>query len=110
MTEIDNSFKDDGVPMSRFYLNRIKDETGVSRTGRVLEGVLTQSGQVITQWRPPHTSIGIYNSFEEFKTIHVDCHPSCSEVIWLDTPPNCPESDGRTACPVHEVFGLHSIA
>lgn len=82
--QIDNSFKADGVPMRRFYLNRIKDETGVSRTGRVLEGVLTQSGHVIIQWRPPHTSIGIYNSLREFETIHVDCHPSCSEIVWLD--------------------------
>lgn len=83
---IDNGFKNEGVPMRRFYLNRIKDETGVSRTGRVLEGVLTQSGHVITQWRPPHTSIGVYNSLKEFETIHVDCHPSCSEIVWLDEP------------------------
>lgn len=84
MSAIDNSFKSEGVAMRRFYLNRIKDETGVSRTGRVLEGVLTQSGHIIVQWRPPHTSIGIYGSLAEFNTIHVDCHPSCSEIVWID--------------------------
>ena len=84
MTEIDNSYKLDGVPLRRFYLNRIKDETGISRTGRVLEGVLTQSGRVIVEWRPPHSTMGIYSSMEEFRTIHVDCHPSMNEVVWLD--------------------------
>jgi hypothetical protein len=62
----------------------LKDKTGVSRTGRVLEGVLMQSGKVFVEWRPPHSTMGIYNSFEEFKIIHVDCHPSCNEVVWLD--------------------------
>lgn len=87
MTEIDNTFKAEGTAMRRFYLNRLKDETGISRTGRVLEGVLLQSGKVFVEWRPPHSTMGIYNSFEEFKIIHVDCHPSCNEVVWLDNEP-----------------------
>lgn len=81
---IDNTYKSEGEPMRRFYLNRLKDETGVSRTGRVLEGCVTQSGKVFVEWRPPHSTIGIYNSFEEFKTIHVDCHPSCNQVVFID--------------------------
>ena len=82
--EIDNGFREDGKPMRRFFLRRIKDETGVSRTGRVLEGVVTQAGKVLTEWRPPHSTIGVYNSMAEFLLIHVDCHPSCNEVVWLD--------------------------
>jgi hypothetical protein len=81
---VDRGYLADGMPMRRFYLDRTKDETGVSRTGRVLEGVLTQSGRVIVEWRPPHASLGIYGSLAEFCTIHVDCHPSCSTIIWLD--------------------------
>lgn len=81
---IDNSFSTDSQPMRRFYLNRTKDETGISRTGRVLEGVRTQSGRVFVEWRPPHKTMGIYDSMEQFRTIHVDCHPSCNNVIWLD--------------------------
>lgn len=84
MAEIDNTFRDEGKPFRRFFLRRLKDETGVSRTGRVLEGVLTQAGKVFVEWRPPHSTMGIYSSFEEFKTIHVDCHPSCNEVVWID--------------------------
>ncbi len=80
----DNTFKTEGVAMRRFWLNRVKDETGISRTGRVLEGILCQDGQVIIQWRPPMTSIAIYKDFKTFMAVHVDCHPSCSTVEWLD--------------------------
>ena len=83
---IDNSHLDTGVPMRRFFLRRRNDETGISRTGRVLEGVVTQSGRVITEWRPPHSTVGIYSSMAEFLTIHVDCHPSSSDVVWIDEP------------------------
>lgn len=81
---VDNGFKAEGGAFRRFYLNRVNDQTGISRTGRVLEGILTQSGKVFVEWRPPHSTMGIYNSLTEFKTIHVDCHPSCNEIVWLD--------------------------
>lgn len=84
----DNSEKLDGVAMRRFWLLRMKDETGISRTGRVLEGVVCQDGQVIVQWRPPMTSIAIYKDFKTFMAVHVDCHPSCSSVEWLDPDPS----------------------
>lgn len=88
---LDNGYKSDGVAMRRFYLNRVKDQTGVSRTGRVLEGVVTQSGKVIVEWRPPHSSVAIYASLAEFLTIHVDCHPSCSDLVWIDAEPRYQE-------------------
>lgn len=84
--EIDNGFQDGGKPPRRFYMRRIEDQTGVSRTGRVLEGVLWQNGEVTVQWRPPHSTSGFYHSMDEFNLIHVDCHPSCNEVVWLDPP------------------------
>ena len=82
--DIDNTDSWKGEPMRRFWLRRWKDETGVSRTGRVLEGVVTQSGRVFVEWRPPHKTLGIYDSMEQFLTIHVDCHPSCNEIRWID--------------------------
>ena len=81
---VDNSFKAEGKAMRRFWMNRLKDATGVSRTGRVLEGVMCQDGQIIIQWRPPHTSIAIYKDLATFKIIHMDCHPSMNELVWLD--------------------------
>lgn len=83
--EIDNSFSENSKPPRRFYLERIKDETGVSRTGRVLEGVLWQNGEVTVQWRPPLSTLGHYRDFQTFLTIHVDCHPSCNVVRWLES-------------------------
>ena len=82
--EVDNGFSESSNPPRRFYLERLKDETGVSRTGRVLEGVLWQNGEVSVQWRPPHSTFGFYHSMREFLIIHVDCHPSCNVVRWID--------------------------
>jgi hypothetical protein len=82
--QIDNSYSSEGQPPRRFYLERMKDETGVSRTGRVLEGVVWQNGEVTVQWRPPHSTMGFYHSMAEFLLIHVYCHPSCNVVRWLD--------------------------
>lgn len=84
--EIDNGFQETGRPPRRFYMRRLEDQTGVSRTGRVLEGVLWQNGEVTVQWRPPHSTSGFYHSLEEFNLIHVDCHPSCNEIVWIDPP------------------------
>lgn len=70
--------------MRRFYLNRKTDQTGVSGIGHVLEGVELESGKVVVAWRSPHKTMGIYDSLEQFKTIHVDCHPDSNEVVWLD--------------------------
>lgn len=77
--------------MRRFYMERLTDQTGVSGTGKVLEGALLESGKVIVEWRSPHKTMGIYNSFEEFKTIHVDCHPDMNRVYFIDrkTPWHC---------------------
>ena len=90
---IDNGFSEVSVPMRRFYLNRLKDETGISRTGRVLEGVITQSGRVFVEWRPPHKTLGVYDSLEQFCIIHMDCHPSCNEIVWLDAAPADEDGD-----------------
>ena len=83
MSEVDNTYSENSQPPRRFYLERIKDETGVSRTGPVLEGVVWQNGEVTVQWRPPHSTMGFYHSLEEFITIHVDSHPSCNVIRWL---------------------------
>lgn len=82
---IDNSFSTNSKEMRRFYVIRNKDETGISRTGRILEGVVTQTGKVIVEWRPPYSTVAIYTSMQEFRTIHIDSHPSCNEIIWLDS-------------------------
>jgi hypothetical protein len=74
-----------------FTLSRFVDETGVSGTGRVIDGVIFHTGQVVICWRsdlrregPGHSSIAIYPSWEAFHEIHVRPHGAGSvEVRFL---------------------------
>jgi len=68
-----------------FELIRRADESGVSGTGRVLEGVVFSDGTTVIRWTVPNgpNSTAIYGSFDEFKSIHIDSHPSNkSEIVW----------------------------
>ncbi|SFQ82196.1 hypothetical protein [Hymenobacter arizonensis] len=65
-----------------FTLIRHADETGISGTGRVLDGTIFHTGQVVVCWRsdlrtdkPGFSSLVIYNSWEAFLAIHVEPHP-----------------------------------
>jgi hypothetical protein len=65
-----------------FTLIRHADESGVSETGRVLDGVVFHTGQVVVCWRtdlnPDHlgySSLAIYPSWEAFLHVHVAPHP-----------------------------------
>lgn len=69
---------------ARFFMNRLTDVTGVSGTGRVVNGVIMPSGKVLLEWQSPHQTIGIYDNFEQFLTIHVESHPDSNEVVFID--------------------------
>ena len=56
---------------------------GVSGTGRVLEGVLTDSGRVMVEWITPYKTIGVYDTLEQFVALHVQL-PHESEIVWID--------------------------
>jgi hypothetical protein len=64
-----------------FSLLRHQDETGVSGTGRVLDGVVFHTGQVVICWRSDlgdeegYSSITIYPSWEAFEHVHIAPHP-----------------------------------
>lgn len=70
--------------MRRFCLQRNVDETGISGTGRVLDGVLFRNGQVAWTWNSPHVTMTISPSMENFLALHVDGHPGCAELVWVD--------------------------
>jgi hypothetical protein len=66
-----------------FTLVRHADETGISGTGRVLDGVIFHTGQVVVCWRsdlrphkPGHSSLVVYGSWEAFEAIHIAPHPA----------------------------------
>ena len=68
--------------MQSFTLYRGADESGISGTGRILDGVVFHTGQVVICWRTDiegaahgHSSIEIFKDFEGFKFLHVDSHP-----------------------------------
>ena len=66
-----------------FTLIRHVDTSGISGTGRVLDGVIFHTGQVVVCWRsdlnpdkPGFSSIIVYPSWEAFLHIHVHPHPT----------------------------------
>ena len=69
--------------MKTFSVIRQNDESGVSGTGKVLEGVVFKDGTTVIRWcvdgQPNSTAI--YESFEAFKAIHIDSHPTNETII-----------------------------
>jgi hypothetical protein len=76
-----------------FTLIRHIDPSGISGTGRVLDGVIFHTGQVVICWRsdidelkPGFSSLGIYPSWEAFTHVHVAPHPAgAAEVRFLSS-------------------------
>lgn len=74
-----------------FTIVRHADTSGVSGSGRVLDGVIFHTGQVVICWRSDinqtesaHSSLGIYPSWEAFKRIHIDSHPeNQAEIVFI---------------------------
>lgn len=67
------------------------DASGVSGVGRVLDGTIFPNGKVCVCWRSESSSIGVYDSWQEFLDIHVSAHPSNqTEILWIygKDPPN----------------------
>lgn len=62
-----------------FELYRTNDETGVSGTGKVVEGVVYSDGTCVVRWIPeesPAKSLGVFDSYGAFIAIHVTPHPA----------------------------------
>lgn len=85
-----------------FSLERTRDETGVSGTGRVLDGVVFHTGQVVVCWRtnlsddvPGYSSIAVYESWAAFAHIHLAPHAGSSLVLFRDGGPPS-DSGGRS--------------
>jgi hypothetical protein len=87
--------------MRRFYLNRTEDESGVSGTGRVADGVLFDNGLYALAWRSLHKMVGVYTSIAELKEVHG--HGGKTEVVWIDPDPKAlppPEPEEPTEDPL----------
>ena len=67
--------------MKVFTMTREKDESKVSGTGQVLEGVVFPSGKCVVCWNSEQPSVEIWDSYENFYKIHVGSHPTNGTVF-----------------------------
>lgn len=69
--------------MRTFTVYRQSDETGVSGTGIVIEGVVFATGECVVHWLtpPPSGSLAIWSSFDAFIRIHIKPHPGNKTII-----------------------------
>ena len=54
----------------KFFLNRKIDETGMSGTGIVAEGVLLPNKIAVMWWLVPPFTVSIYSSIQELEKLH----------------------------------------
>lgn len=69
----------DQIPLL-FTLVRDEDESGVSGTGVVADGVRWPDGHVALHWRTKYTSTAVYESMETLRCIHG--HGGKTRVVW----------------------------
>lgn len=69
--------------MRRFNLVRNEDETGISGTGTVAQGIQFDTGRCAMAWLTSVSSIAVYDSIEDLVKIHG--HGGKTVVEWIDT-------------------------
>ena len=68
--------------MRQFHLLRHTDDTGVSGTGVVAEGVQFISGKCVLCWMPEPNGINIYDCIESLEKVHG--HDGNTVIVWKD--------------------------
>lgn len=63
-------------------MERIEDETGVSGTGIVAEGVQFTDGTCVIRWLTARSSTAVYDSADDLIAIHG--HNGRTQLKWLD--------------------------
>ena len=71
--------------MKLFHFYRGEDQSGVSGTGAVVEGVQFTNGWCALRWISSHSSICFYRSIEEVRQIH--SHGGKTEIVIHDLEP-----------------------
>jgi hypothetical protein len=62
-----------------FYLQRTQDESGISGTGRIAQGIIFDNGKVALTWLSDTPCTGVYDSIGDVRSIHG--HEGKTEVI-----------------------------
>jgi hypothetical protein len=68
--------------MKKFCLFREVDETGVSGTGRVAEGIIFSNGWCAMTWLTENTSVAFYPDIKTLESIHG--HHGHTKIIYED--------------------------
>jgi len=68
----------------RFRLIRKEDETGISGTGHIADGVCFQNGKCVLSWRTDKTSVAVYDDIKTLISIHG--HGGKTVLEWVDMP------------------------
>lgn len=76
--------------MRRFELHREVDESGISGTGVVAEGVAFSDGTAALRWKAQYKSTAVYQSMADVEAIHG--HNGQTKVVWFD-----PSAEDRRA-------------
>lgn len=79
------------IKMRRFFLERFEDESGISGTGRVAEGVEYHTGDCVICWLTPTSSINVYRSIKAVKEVHG--HGGKTKIRWIDKDNNPPDEE-----------------
>lgn len=102
----------DGLGEPRlFAMMRAADESGVSGTGRVMDGVLWPDGHVVTRWRSDTPGGENFDTWSLFHATHCCAHPgNGTETPFADgqPPPECiacGETKGAEEAPAGEAEG-----
>lgn len=68
--------------MKRFKLLREKDESGVSGTGIVAEGVEFANGKCALTWLSRFACVAFYDNIKALEQIHG--HHGATVIVWID--------------------------
>lgn len=87
---MDNEIIDNLKPKT-FHVIRQADESGVSGTGKVIDGIVWANGWTQIFWRTDldivkrgNSSITFFESFDAFEKIHISSHPTNKTIIVWD--------------------------
>lgn len=71
--------------MRRFFLQRVRDVTGVSGTGRVADGVQFPDGVCVVRWRGAVPSTVVWPDATGLEKVHG--HNGATIIVWVDSEP-----------------------
>lgn len=73
--------------MKTFHLQRFVDETGISGTGKIAEGVVFEDGTCVLRWLTEHRSTAVYENLATVEKIHG--HGGKTQLVFdVDAPSN----------------------